>query len=594
MQLEAIESGQHDNAVTPPSRFLFVNGDLTSKSLSKIATPTLRPVINRHVQRWSFETKGRKKQASGAQHPVKRRLGQKREQHDPLVETLEGGEPDRAKLNVVRPKALKSSDHEHESAAREPKLNACIRSEGNYLDPFASTNIQVDAGVYRMLQYFTFTWRPFPCSCNFKTHLCMFPCEADPSIPKQPSAASVNEIVQNCLKNKTHMYALLASCAGRMKHISHVEPNSIAKPESYMAKAIHALREHLINTPEVDQEVIRDVFFMYTCEYFAKNLDCAEAYLRILRSMVERLGGFSCIDIYDRRLYWCGDIGLALEGGCPPLLPAFENSRIYHAYRYGDSSILKMGRAFQHRGGCIASPLDEIITDMVSCAQSVQCIISARLKIDKQRMFEHGADFLHRLLSLNEPQDNVSLKEQREECCRQALLLWIFNVLIWTGDATARTNEDNPRLARPLIAARLKRAISRMDYCSSSCWDSYYDLLFWMVGLGSCVVGPGDDRSWFIDRFVRLSRLLRISSLQQVSDLFREYLHLETFEKADLIWLAGLVVQPGDTQKERHQRDMRMSSVMTPDDDSTPSSDMRMSSLMTLSNETTPSSESTP
>jgi hypothetical protein len=578
MQLEAIESGPHDDAVTPPSRFLFVNGDLTSKSLSKIETPTLRPVINRHVQRWSFETKGRKKKASGAQHSVKCRLGQKRDEPAASVETSGYREPDKAKLGVVRPKALKSSVSEHDSAAQEPKLKACIWSEGNYLDPFASTDIQVDAGVCRMLQYFTFTWKPFPCSCDVDTHLCMFPCEADPLLPKPQSAANVNvnEIVQNCLKNKTHMYAFLASCAGRMRDISQVELTNIAKPESYMAKAIHALREHLISTPEVDQEVIRDVFFMYTCEYFSKNLDCAESYLRILRSMVERLGGFSCIDIYDRRLYWCGDIGLALETGYPPLLPAFENSRIYHTYRYGDSSILKMGRAFQRHDGCIASPLDEIITDMISCAQSVQCIIAARLKIDKQRMFEHGADFLHRLLSLNEPQDNCSLKEQREECCRQALLLWIFNVMIWTGDAAARASQTNPRLARPLIAARLKQAISRMDYCTSSCWDSYYALLFWMVGLGSCVAGNGNGQSWFVDRFVQLAGLLRISSIEQMSDLFRDHLYLETFEKADLIWLAGLVAQKGETRTETPRRDMRMSSVMTPDDDSTPSSDMRM------------------
>ena len=203
---------------------------------------------------------------------------------------------------------------------------------------------------------------------------------------------------QNCLKNKTHMYALLASCAGRMRHVSKNELYSTAKPESYLAKAIHALRGHLINTSEVDQEVIRDVFFMYTCEYFSKNLDSAETYLRILRSMVERLGGFSSIDTYDRRLYWCGDIGLALENGCPPILPAFESARIYHTYCSGESSILKMGRALQRYEGCIASPLDEIISDMISCAQSVQCIIAARLTVDKRRLVEHGMDFLHRLL----------------------------------------------------------------------------------------------------------------------------------------------------------------------------------------------------
>lgn len=546
---EAIENGHHHDHITVPSRFLFINRNLSSKSLSKSETPTLSPIINRHVQRWSWETKRQKKQAS-AQNPVRRRLDQKREPSAVCTDVSRKGGLQKAKLGFVQPKAPRSNLNEHQSAAEEPKLKACIWSDGNYLDPFASTDINVDAGVYWMLQYFTFTWKPFPCSCDVKTHLCMFPCETDASNSNQQSSPSGKEIVQNCLKNKTHMYALLASCAGRMKNVSQHELASIAKPESYMAKAIHALREHLIKAPEVDKDVIRDVFFMFTCEYFSQNIDSAESYLRILRSMVDRIGGFSCIDIYDRRLYWCGDIGLALETGRPPILPALDDSRIYYTYHFSDLSIQKTGRAFQRDDSGIVSPLDDIITDIVLCTQSIQCIIAARLKIDKQRMFEHGADFLHRLLCLREPQDSCCLSELREECCRQALLLWIFNVMIWTDDTVVRTSQPNPRLARPLIAGRLKKAIRRVDSFGRSCWDSHLELLIWMVSLGSCVVTSGEDQGWFTDRFIQLAGLLQIRHVEQMSDLFGQYLHLDTFERADLIWLAGLLVQKRDNQTE--------------------------------------------
>ena len=167
MQLETVENSHSDDPATVPSRFLFVNGDANSKSLSKIETPKLRPVINRHVQRWSFETKGRKKLAS-VQRPGKRRLGPKMELPVLRAEASDDRALEKAKLDVVRPEALKSNVIEHESAIEEPKLKACIWSEGNYLDPFASTDIHVDAGVYRMLQYFTFTWQPFTCSCEVK------------------------------------------------------------------------------------------------------------------------------------------------------------------------------------------------------------------------------------------------------------------------------------------------------------------------------------------------------------------------------------------------------------------------------------------
>ena len=540
MQLEAMGNGG-DDPVAIPDRFLFVNGDATSRSLSKIEAPKLRPVINRHVQRWSFETRGRKKHTS-AQHHVKRRLDQKGEdQPVPPPEASNDLAPETAKIDVICPEAFTSKVNDLHLAVDVPQLKACIWSEGNYLDPFSSPDFKVDAGVYRMLQYFTFTWKPFPCSCEADTQFCIFPTEKDASLATKHASANTNEIVQNCLNNKTHMYALLASCAWRMRDVSQNEVNSVlAKPESYMAKALHALREHLVNAPEVDQEVIRDVFFMYTCEYFSQNLDNAETYLRILKSMVERIGGFSCIDTDHRRLYWCGDIGLALETGGMPILPALKNgARVYHPYRSGSSSILKMGKALQPSKP-VLSPLDEIISDMISCAQSVQCIIATGLTVNKERMVEHGTDFLHRLLCLKAPEDTCGLEEEREECCRQALLLWTFNVMIWQGEAAARTNQTNPRLARPLIAVRLRQAICHVDNLSNYSWDAHYELLFWMLGLGSCVAGPGDEQQWFVHRFARQAELLQVRSTEQLSDLFRNYLYLERFEKADIVWLAGM------------------------------------------------------
>src|SRR5271168_2960090 len=122
MQLEAIEKGAHCSSVAAPSRFLFVNGDLNSTSLSKISTPNLRPVINRHVQRWAFETKGRKKQTS-AQQPIRRRLGQKSKPSAPGAESsADDRAPDKAKVDIVRPrKTSKSNSSRHDSLAQTPK-----------------------------------------------------------------------------------------------------------------------------------------------------------------------------------------------------------------------------------------------------------------------------------------------------------------------------------------------------------------------------------------------------------------------------------------------------------------------------------------
>src|SRR4051794_35448604 len=99
MQLEGIGEGAHHSPVAAPSRFLFVNGDLNSTSLSK----NLRPVINQHVQRWAFETKGRMKRTS-AQQLVRRRLGQGSMQLAPDAEWSDDGAPDKAKVDTARSK----------------------------------------------------------------------------------------------------------------------------------------------------------------------------------------------------------------------------------------------------------------------------------------------------------------------------------------------------------------------------------------------------------------------------------------------------------------------------------------------------------
>jgi hypothetical protein len=106
---------------------------------------------------------------------------------------------------------------------------------------------------------------------------------------------------------------------------------------------------------------------------------------------------------------------------------------------------------------------------------------------------------------------------------------------------------------RPVVAGRLKQAIYRIDCLGS--WDSYHGLLFWMLGLGSRVEGPGDDQNWFKGRLRQLAGLLQISSVEQMSDLYREYLYLDTYERADLVELAALIVPKQDTKTESPQGD---------------------------------------
>ena len=552
--------------------FLFVNENLESKRQAFRS----RPSIQRHVQRNHAERCRKLRNASlkSKLQKTQELLGwRERHQADPISLVVE--EDNDAQLwSKTRANDRDSTNHEayltldcsktrfalHDSPHELKHASSLPRP---YFGSFAFTDVNYDELVHRSIRYFTSRWKPFACKCDVDTPLCIWPGEID-SDHCPEHVLNVNDIVRNCLHNKMHMYALIATCAGRIRSVEKDIVEHIDCPEKYMVKAISLLRNFLKEYPVIDEQVIIDVYFLSTFEFYLKNYSGAQIYLRIIKSMVESLGGFHCLGEYARRLCWNGDISVALEHPSQPILPQIwtpppiTTSTTKTMLLDGTlTSSNGMGIAFRCHKDFLSPRLLAIVAEICSSVKLLKPAGTAELTLSTQTTFEHGTALLHRLLSLGaDTHARHDLQSLKEEICRYALALWVWNVFI-RGAAraavdrsyAASTDVTDARQMRPIIAKQLKQVIFRAcENAHESTVDlREYELRLWIIGVGLSGAEPGPARDWYANFFLLLANALHIRTIEQVSNVFGGYVYLEEFECNNMKRLAELLRQAPPT-----------------------------------------------
>lgn len=544
-----------------PPPLLFVNETLQNKHSQQQSKSS----IQRHVQRYHADKSRRQKNAS---------LRSKLQKTQGLLGWLEKDQPtslsqveeqDNCRPLGGKPKGNHESDlvPARSRSSLLPLANHRDRSKyatllsGQYFGSFAFTNVEYDEAVHRSIQYFTSDWKPFACKCDVDTPLCKWPGKID-SAHCPEHILSINEIVRRCLHNKMHMYALIATCAGRIRSVDKDIVEHIDHPEMYMAKAISLLRNFLKEYPVIDEQVIIDVYFLSTFEFYLKNYSGAQIYLRIIKSMVESLGGFRHMGEYARRLCWNGDISVALEHPSQPILPPIwtpqpvTTSAKDQVVLDGISALADgMGSAFQQHKDILSPALLDIVVDICSNAKLLQSAKKPEFNLNTQTIFERGTALLHRLLSCGpDSEGRHDLASLREDVCRYALALWVWNIFI-RGAATigvdihyaASMDVTDAGQLRPIIARQLKQTIFRACEYAGECTIDLvqYRLRLWIFGVGISGAEPGKVRDWYTDLFWQLANALQISTIEQVFHIFSGYLYLEEFECSNMKRLADLL-----------------------------------------------------
>jgi hypothetical protein len=274
--------------------------------------------------------------------------------------------------------------------------------------------------------------------------------------------------------------------------------------------------------------------------------------------MVESLGGFGHMGEYARRLCWNGDISVALEHPSQPILPPIwapppvSTSEQDQMVLEGISALGDgMGSAFQLHRHFLSPGLLGIVADICSNVKLLKLAKKQEFNFTTQMVFERGAALLHRLLSGGpDSEGQRDLLSLKQDCCRYALALWVWNIFIRGAanigvdmDYTASTDVTDARQMRPIIARQLMQTIFRAcEYASECTIDlTKYRLFLWIIGVGISGAEPGKGKDWYIDIFWQLANVLEISTIEQVSRVFSGYLYVEEFECGNMKRLAELL-----------------------------------------------------
>jgi hypothetical protein len=215
----------------------------------------------------------------------------------------------------------------------------------------------------------------------------------------------------------------------------------------------------------------------------------------------------------------------------------------------------RMGSFFHDHDDFISANLLAIIADICYYAKLLKPTTAVELTPDTQTIFERGTAMLHRLLSFGPgaeaKPDHNSLKE---DCCRYALMLWVWNVFIRGAANTAVTSHgvstdvNDARQVRPIIAKQLKQAIFRACEHANECRADLnrYRLFLWIIGVGISGAEQGKIKDWYSDLFVQLANALNVKTIEQVSHIFGGYVYLERFELNNMKQLADLLNRPSN------------------------------------------------
>lgn len=219
-----------------------------------------------------------------------------------------------------KPDQIPSTDPTFDLSTAKPVLNR-IRIPSVSLDSNAQSVLQYYLS-FVLLSTADAAQSTTPQSSNLNTH-----------------SSIIKAIVQGCLQEKIHLYALLAATASRMKRVSGVHFTADHGPESYLSKAIQCLRTLLtVETASSDRQIILDIYYLSVCEWYLGSYDAANTHFVFLKHLLRSLPrGFSEFDQYvsDMLCYddsWLGRnpiryrLGPAKEGPSASLPSAFPST----------------------------------------------------------------------------------------------------------------------------------------------------------------------------------------------------------------------------------------------------------------------------
>ena len=542
-------------SVQPSTKFLFVNKDESSSSLSN-SRYDKNSAINRHVQRW------RSQRRREARKRAQQRPEEEQEQTEPKatpepVLKLELDTPQLSTLStppLVTPSDLSAPTCESRESAEVcsassediyqdsgegessldnvPLMFQANFVEGDSIDPFNCTAVRLDQNVQSILQYYIAFIVPSKERNGNQSRTRRDIFNLSDNLP------AVKEVVHGCLFNKTHMYALLTATSARMEEVSNVSLRRKNSARYFMNKALKHVCAYLNskNDLSIDKQIILDVFYLCVCEWYLQNYDAALTHLKAVGHLMESLDEKSLFDQFIWETVRYNDIFLSIETATAPLFPLnWDGPTMPPERRSSISKDLnalttyrRMGRGFTDpaQNWIFSFEMNTIVFEIVPWMDVAQYtwMFKSADKLDSEWVCSKGQALLHRLLSCIPPsfdEPKMALKRRYEECCRLMLVICLSYV---TTQMAWRSSELN--------LARLKRSLQGVDHD----WGSVAlnCMLLWILLSGSFVGEGTREEQWFLDRAEPVAAGLQINTYDHLHELMSQYFYSSRLQQGTL------------------------------------------------------------
>ncbi|EXJ70886.1 uncharacterized protein A1O5_05878 [Cladophialophora psammophila CBS 110553] len=584
-------------AASSKAPFLFIVKTPTSGALSRSTTRSAAASINSHAQRWAQEVATSKTlSGSGVPRQTDTLLFEKCLTRCRVSRLLdEPNKPSRGRRSAnakqtshttrkrsTKPQQLPSeslcamtgqdlspspeseSQRQQDSSEDEYLDDEVIqqlvtRSSGSFhnaaVDPFDCTAGTIDSDMVPILEYYLF----FALLSRPRDNDGQRPTDA----PFARHFASIDAIIQGCMRKSVHMYALLAATASRMRRVSGVSFHADNGPEIYLDKALQCLRLLLDSQSAAeDRQIIVDIYYLSVCGWYMENYGESQTHFNVLKHFWKTLApGQSTLDQYVHDMLSYNAIFLESDAtnlaelvATPELLcPSTGSGTIYQSDTWHPNRICS-DRHFSAFSAALEqtrySPdLKDLIEELPSLLQLYDHLLRNPDFIGPETDWVHSKSKFLVLRLLELPSYGSEL------CCRLSLVLLLQRISqstlarLHSTDCSSSAPDKHPLIDPALITQRLRRELQYEILQPSNEIPSVVDtppqsndeahviwtgksnhLLLWILitGLsGARSTDQEDEHQWFLARAVPSMRLLGIETMGRLEELARSFVWVE-------------------------------------------------------------------
>lgn len=351
----------------------------------------------------------------------------------------------------------------------EQLLNPLVKMpipSGSSIDPFGSQCVSLGSEICSLLRYYVDSSQPARWQAGISL-------KAGGSNDFNQHAL---QLVRGCLESDMTMYCAVAMAGGLRINQEGLPMEPTVN--RYIRKAIISTKNHLETNPPIDSRLIVNIYHLCTAEWFAKNFEAARTHLKLVKQLVDNIGGLQHLNAAARHLLILGDGFFAAERltlpvfpcdfdpGPDPTVSTFTEVNNIHSL-YGQGALEAGHSDFMHEKLClITCQLAETVS-LLAWSKDNLILPPAIL----QWIYLRNLAIRHQLLSL-------TVMDRRASVFRLVLITWMIMVVF----------RGSQKMVQRVMAPRLQDYLSCIE---APAWRGHEGILQWVLSVGAMSAPAG-------------------------------------------------------------------------------------------------------